>query len=120
MPASLAARLGSPRCAFVTGGPREYWPGISCIAARLAALGTAHPVLAMVLYPNPNPKASPKPNPEPNQVLAMVPPEDEEDARASIKHATVVAWKQFPHAYSKSTGWLYRSPRMPHRARTPK
>ena len=40
----------------------------------------------------------------------MVPPEDEEDARAAIKHATVVAWKQFPHAYSKSTGWLYRSP----------
>ena len=49
MSASLAVRLGSPRCAFVTGGPREYWPGISCIAARLAALGTAHPVLAMVL-----------------------------------------------------------------------
>ena len=46
VPASLAARLGSPRCAFVTGGPREYWPGISCVAARLAALGTAHPVLA--------------------------------------------------------------------------
>ena len=48
MPASLATRLGLPRCAFVTGGPREYWPGISCVAARLAALGTAHPVLAMV------------------------------------------------------------------------
>ena len=39
----------------------------------------------------------------------MVPPEDEEDARAAIKHATVVAWKRFPHAYSKSAGWLYRS-----------
>ena len=49
VPASLAASLGSPRCAFVTGGPREYWPGLSCIAARLAALGTAHPVLAITL-----------------------------------------------------------------------
>ena len=86
VPAAVATTLGSPRCAFVTGGPREYWPGISCIAARLAALGTQHPV------------------------LAMVPPEDEADAQAVIKHATVVAWRQFPHAYSKSAGWLYRSP----------
>ena len=40
----------------------------------------------------------------------MVPPEDEEDARATIRHATVVAWRRFPHAYSKAAGWLYRSP----------
>ena len=32
----------------------------------------------------------------------MVPPEDEADARAAIRHATVVPWRRFPHAYSKA------------------
>ena len=62
--------------------------------------------------PGPVPSSSPSPIPyrTSHQVLVMVPPEDEEDARATIRHATVVPWRRFPHAYNKAAGWLYRSP----------
>ena len=45
--AAAAARLGHPRCAFVTGGPREYLPGINCIGHQLDALGSRYPLLVM-------------------------------------------------------------------------
>jgi hypothetical protein len=46
--AATFAAIGSPRCAFVTGGPREYLPGINCVASAMRSVGSAHPLLVMV------------------------------------------------------------------------
>ena len=85
-----AMRLGHPRCAFVTGGPREYLPGINCISRRLEALNSSYPL------------------------LIMAEPEDE----AYMRHHTLVnahpasavlTWKRFPDRTNRTGSWRYRS-----------
>ena len=84
------AHLGHPRCAFVTGGPREYLPGINCISRRLQALKSAYPL------------------------LIMAEPEDETHMRHrafvnSHPSSAVLPWKRFPDPANRSSGWRYRS-----------
>ena len=79
-----------PRCAFVTGGPREYLPGINCISRRLQALNSSYPI------------------------LVMVEPEDEMYMRrhaviSSHPSSAVLAWKRFPDPSNRSESWRYRS-----------
>ena len=86
----VADALGNPACAFVTGGPREYLPGINCIGRRLDALGSKHPL------------------------LVMVEPEDEAYMRRHVvvnqhKSSAVVPWKRFPTHTNVSSSWRYRS-----------
>ena len=90
VPQSEAARLGHPRCAFVTGGPREYLPGINCISRRLQALNSSYPLLIMV---------------------------EPEDAHHMHRHtfvnshpsSAVLPWKRFPDPINRSTAWRFRS-----------
>ena len=77
--------IGAGRCAFVTGGPRDYLPGMSCVAKRLDRLRSRYPVLTMV---------------------------EEEDADYMRAHAhrhghrdsMVLPWRRFPVSASKEIG----------------
>mmetsp|Transcript_4405 Transcript_4405/g.11530 ORF Transcript_4405/g.11530 Transcript_4405/m.11530 type:complete len:394 (+) Transcript_4405:152-1333(+) len=85
-----AARLGHPRCAFVTGGPREYLPGINCISRRLQVLNSSYPL------------------------LVMAEPEDEVHMRRhtfvnSHPSSAVLTWKRFPDPQNRSSAWRFRS-----------
>lgn len=87
---SVAQKLGNPRCMFVTGGPREYLPGLNCISNRLQQLRSAHPL------------------------LVMVEPEDETFMRRHVmlnQHpsSAVLPWRRFPDPANRSNPWRYRS-----------
>ena len=84
-----AEKLGNPRCAFVTGGPREYLAGLNCMGRRLEALGSKHPL------------------------LIMVEPEDEVYMRRHLvvnshPSSAVLAWARFPEKVNRTTSWRYR------------
>ena len=87
--AGLAASLGNPSCVFVTGGPREYLPGINCVANQLQAVRSKHPL------------------------LVLVDAEEEAYMRQRVTHATVAAWRHFPvpqsGTFRKAEGWKYRA-----------
>lgn len=90
VPQEAADALGNPACAFVTGGPREYLPGINCIGRRLDMVGSKHPL------------------------LVMVEPEDATYMQRHVvvnKHASsaVLPWKRFPTKTNATGSWRYRS-----------
>lgn len=87
---SVASQLGDPRCAFVTGGPREYLSGMNCISHRLETLGSRFPL------------------------LVMVEPEDEAFMRRHVivnshPSSAVLPWRRFPDPANRSLSWRYRS-----------
>lgn len=89
VPMDTAEKLGNPRCAFVTGGPREYLAGLNCMGRRLEALGSKHPL------------------------LIMVEPEDEVYMRRHLvvnshPSSAVLAWARFPEKVNRTTSWRYR------------
>ena len=90
VPYSVAASLGHPKCAWVTGGPKEYLPGLNCMGRRLEALGSKYPL------------------------LTMVEPEEEHFMRKHVilnshPSSAVIPWKRFPDPQNRSNGWRYRS-----------
>ena len=90
VPPGVAAAVGLPRCAFVTGGPREYLAGLNCIGRRLEAVDSAHPL------------------------LVMVEPEDEVFMRHHVvlnshPSSAVLPWRRFPDPQNRSLSWRYRS-----------
>ena len=89
VPADTAAKLGHPRCAFVTGGPREYLAGLNCVSHRLQVLGSQHPL------------------------LIMVEPEDEAFMQRHVvvnshPSSIVLPWVRFPEKTNRSGSWRYR------------
>lgn len=87
--ADLAA-FPRPRCAFVTGGPREYLPGINCISRRLQALNSSYPILVMV---------------EPEDELYM----RRHAVTSSHPSSAVLPWRRFPDPNNRTSSWRYRS-----------
>lgn len=90
VPQSVADKLGNPRCAFVTGGPREYLAGLNCISKRLEVLRSRHPL------------------------LVMVEPEEESFMRHHVMvnshpSSAVVSWARFPDPQHRNGSWRYRS-----------
>ena len=82
VPRSLAAEMGNPRCVFVTGGPRDYAPGIGCVGNRLRQVGSVHPL------------------------LVVVEPEEESYMRRHVplghfpRGSRLVPWRRFPMPYN--------------------
>lgn len=83
LPPEAAARLGnrllgSGKCAFITGGNRDYLAALSCVARRLEAVGSRYPL------------------------LTMVQPEDEEFMRSHLhphrahQDSMILPWRPFP------------------------
>ena len=87
---SVADQLGNPRCAFVTGGPREYLPGINCLAQRLTQVGSLHPLLVMV---------------EPEDAAYM----QQRVELSSHRSSAVLPWRRFPDPKNRSEPWRFRS-----------
>ena len=92
-PAVTEQLKGSPRCVFVTGGPRVYLHGINCIARRLEMLQSAHPL------------------------VVVTEKQDEKFMRRHVmagaaQRPLVVAWRRFPHPFNRTVPWRYRSPRV--------
>ena len=42
------ANAFSNRCVFMTGGPRAYLPGLSCVLRQMRAVGSAHQIMVVV------------------------------------------------------------------------
>ena len=70
-------------CVFMTGGPRPYLPGLSCVVHQLHAVGSAH------------------------RVVVVVPEEDASLLRpvvAGYQHAQLLVWNHFPHSFGGKWG----------------
>ena len=67
----------------MTGGPRAYLPGLSCVVHQLHALRSAHPVVVVV-------------------------PEEDADLLAPVvarhSNARLIVWNHFPHSFGGKWG----------------
>ena len=70
-------------CVFMTGGPRAYLPGLSCVVHQLHALRSAHPVVVVV----------------PEEDAALLAP-----VVARHPNARLIVWNHFPHSFGGKWG----------------
>ena len=70
-------------CVFMTGGPRTYLPGLSCVVHQLHALRSAHPVVVVV----------------PEEDAALLAP-----VVARNPNARLIVWNHFPHSFGGKWG----------------
>ena len=67
----------------MTGGPRAYLPGLSCVVHQLHALRSAHPVVVVV----------------PEEDAALLAP-----VVARHPNARLIVWNHFPHSFGGKWG----------------